>query len=167
MIASFVNQPLRTWRGDQSPGLIATQTTNSCIIAERRLIPPIRTMVKSSEMGDRRIADRIVLPQIAKTLPPVDGRVSMLYTVSRRHSLGVNGADGLAVHTAAEGAAARASHVRQRRSATVRAGNGLGGLGLPVCAARMSIRARGLVLRQCHGVSSISFERYELKRSVS
>ena len=49
------------------------------------------------------------------------------------HSLGVDGADSLAVHAAAVGAAARA-------------GNGLGGLGLPVCAARMSIRARGLVL---------------------
>ena len=78
------------------------------------------------------------------------------------HSLGVDGADSLAVHAAAVGAAARAGHVRQRRSATVRAGNGLGGLGLPVCAARMSIRARGLVLRQCHCVSSVSFERLSL-----
>lgn len=82
--------------------------------------------------------------------------------LSGNHSLGVDGADSLAVHAAAEGTAARACHVRQRRSAAVRAGNGLGGLGLPVCAARMSIRARGLVLRQCHCVSSVSFERLSL-----
>ena len=82
--------------------------------------------------------------------------------LSGNHSLGVDGADSLAVHAAAEGTAARACHVRQRRSAAVRAGNGLGGLGLPVCAAGMGIRARGLVLRQCHCVSSISFERLSL-----
>ena len=61
------------------------------------------------------------------------------------HSLGVDGADSLAVHAAAVGAAARAGHVRQRRSATVRAGNGLGAWPSSL-RGENEYRARGLVL---------------------
>ena len=109
---------------------------------------------------------------IKETLPPVDGRVSMLYTVIRQPltwcgwSGQPRGTRGRG-RNRSSGMPAASTHWLNRmrvteRSAAVRAGNGLGGLGLPVCAARMGIRARGLVLRQCHCVSSISFERLSL-----
>ena len=77
-------------------------------------------------------------------------------------SLGVSRLDGGAVGAAAVVTAARASHVRQGRSATVRAVHGRSSGGLPVRATRMRVGARGLVLRQCHCVSSVSFERLSL-----
>ena len=97
-----------------------------------------------------------------KTLPPVDGRVSMLQAVTRQ-PLTWCGWSGQPRGTRGRGR--RRSSGRPCAAAPERhssAGNGLGGLGLPVCAARMSIRARGLVLRQCHCVSSVSFERLSL-----
>ena len=101
-------------------------------------------------------------PEIYKTLPPVDGRVSMLHAVTRQ-PLTWCGWSGQPRGTRGRGR--RRSSGRPCAAAPERhssAGNGLGGLGLPVCAARMSIRARGLVLRQCHCVSSVSFERLSL-----
>ena len=84
----------------------------------------------------------------------------------QRDSLGVDRLDSLTVDAAAEGTAARASNVRQGRSATVRAAHGSRSGRLPVRATRMSVGARGLVLRQCH-FSILCFVRtFELKRSV-
>ena len=125
-------------------GGIATQATRVGRVCDRKLRPHITCNNKRNPATRRWQGFHASIP------------------LSGNHSLGVDGADGLTVHAAAEGTAARACHVRQRRSAAVRAGNGLGGLGLPVCAAGMGIRARGLVLRQCHCVSSISFERLSL-----
>ena len=82
-------------------------------------------------------------------------------------SLGVSRLDCGAVGAAAEGTAARAGHVRQSRSATVRAAHGCGSGGLPVRATRVRVGARGLVLRQCH-LSILYFVRtIELKRPLS
>ncbi|BAJ68002.1 hypothetical protein BLIJ_0408 [Bifidobacterium longum subsp. infantis ATCC 15697 = JCM 1222 = DSM 20088] len=82
-------------------------------------------------------------------------------------SLGVSRLDGGAVGAAAVVTAARASHVRQGRSATVRAVHGRSSGGLPVRATRVRVGARGLVLRQCH-LSILYFVRtIELKRPLS
>ena len=54
--------------------------------------------------------------RIKKSPPPVDGRDFVKF-----NSLGVGGTDRLAVDAAAVGAAARAGHVSERRSAAVRA----------------------------------------------
>lgn len=93
------------------------------------------------------------------------GPAVLNYLSCSGRSLGVSGLDGVTVDAATEGAAARASHVRQRRSAAVRAGDGLRGRRFPVCATRMRIGARGLVLRQCHGVFLYFVRTIELKRS--
>ncbi len=95
--------------------------------------------------------------QNAKTLPPVDGRVLLKYNL-----LGVRRANCFAIHATAEVTAGWASHVRQRWRTAVRAGNSLHGRSLPIGATRMSISARGLVLWQCHNLSSISFNRLSL-----
>lgn len=92
-----------------------------------------------------------------KTLPPVDGRVLLKYNL-----LGVRRANCFAIHATAEVTAGWASHVRQRWRTAVRAGNSLHGRSLPIGATRMSISARGLVLWQCHNLSSISFNRLSL-----
>ena len=71
-------------------------------------------------------------------------------------------ANCFAIHATAEVTAGWASHVRQRWRTAVRAGNSLHGRSLPIGATRMSISARGLVLWQCHNLSSISFNRLSL-----
>ena len=76
--------------------------------------------------------------------------------------LGVRRANCFAIHATAEVTAGWASHVRQRWRTAVRAGNSLHGRSLPIGATRMSISARGLVLWQCHNLSSISFNRLSL-----
>ena len=76
--------------------------------------------------------------------------------------LGVCRANGFFVHATAEVTAGWASHVWKCLRTTVRASHSLHGRRLPISATRMRISTRGLILRQCHNLSSISFERLSL-----
>ena len=71
-------------------------------------------------------------------------------------------ANSFAVHTTAEGSAGWASHVWECLRTAVRASHSLHGRRLPISATRMRISTRGLVFRQCHNFSSISFNRLSL-----
>lgn len=72
--------------------------------------------------------------------------------------LGVCRANGFFVHATAEVTAGWASHVWKCLRTTVRASHSLHGRRLPISATRMRISTRGLILRQCHNLSSISFD---------
>ena len=72
------------------------------------------------------------------------------------------GANSFTVNTTTEGSARWASHVWECLRTAVRASHSLHGRRLPISATRMRISTRGLVFRQCHNLSSISFNRLSL-----
>ena len=72
------------------------------------------------------------------------------------------GANSFTVNTTTEGSARWASHVWECLRTAVRASHSLHGRRLPISATRMRISTRGLVFRQCHNFSSISFNRLSL-----
>ena len=74
----------------------------------------------------------------------------------------MRGANSFAIHATAESAAGWASHVWECLRTAVRASHSLHGRRLPISATRMRISTRGLVFRQCHNFSSISFNRLSL-----
>ena len=82
--------------------------------------------------------------------------------LNKYNLLVVRGANSLAVHATAEGSAGWASHVWECLRTAVRASHSLHGRRLPISATRMRISTRGLVFRQCHNLSSISFNRLSL-----
>ena len=141
---------------------LRTRTATKFLELEADLANVKRNLLLLKSLGTRstRVSNtHPSQPQYArkrKTLPPVDGRVVQYNLVVVRR------ANSFAVHTTAEGSAGWASHVWECLRTAVRASHSLHGRRLPISATRMRISTRGLVFRQCHSFSSISFKRLSL-----